>query len=236
MPATETAQDPAKGDCLMVCEDHSGDPNTMDAASSSSVTGETTRTTQPRGEVVHEPKPMDIICGRGSRITHPGNKRFRQIVLEQKELYQKAIKREDKTKITLDIVHRLMSFEEPSRYVCLYGRLWHGHMRICAKYNDLTPTLWGTTHRFLLKDAKSNCWYDVGFEYAKEKVSHALRSRPTDDKRKRIKPKKKAMRKPSFSPELERLVKGMIADQQSLLTSMIDQEMSSPHKPQMSSS
>jgi len=72
-------------------------------------------TSPPRGEIVHEPKPEDIICGRGSRITHPGNRRFRQIVLEQKDLYQKATKREDKTKITLDIVRRLMSCENPSR-------------------------------------------------------------------------------------------------------------------------
>ena len=79
-----------------------------------------------------------------------------------------------------------------------------------------------------------NCWYDVGFEYAKEKVSHALRSRPTEDKRKRSKPKKKTKRKPSFSPELEGLVKGMIADQQSLLQSMIDREVSAPPKPQVS--
>lgn len=72
-------------------------------------------TTTPRGELVHEPRPMDIICGRGSRITHPGNKRFRQVVMEQKELYQRATRREDKTRITLDIVQRLMAGEEPSR-------------------------------------------------------------------------------------------------------------------------
>ena len=50
-------------------DDHShGEQNMMSAST-------------PRGELVHEPKPMDIICGRGSRITHPGNKRFRLIVL-----------------------------------------------------------------------------------------------------------------------------------------------------------
>ena len=89
-------------------------------------------------------------------------------------------------------------------------------------------------NRFLLKDSKTNCWVDVGFEYAKEKVSHALRSRPTDQRRARTKPKKKVMRKPSFSPELEELVQGMIADQQSLLQSLIDQEVVSPPKPQVS--
>ena len=91
-------------------------------------------------------------------------------------------------------------------------------------------------YRFLLKDTKANCWVDVGFEYAKEKVSHALRSRPTEDRRKRVKPKKKEMRKPSFSPELEDLVQGMITDQQTLLQSLIDREVvSSPPKAQVSS-
>ena len=70
----------------------------------------------------------------------------------------------------------------------------------------------------------------MGFEYAKEKVSHALRSRPTEDRRKRAKPKKKTMRKPSFSPELEGLVQGMIADQQSLLQTLIEREVVHPPK------
>jgi hypothetical protein len=39
--------------------------------------------------------------------------------------------------------------------------------------------------RFLLKDTKTNEWYDVGIEYAREKVSHALRSRPNEERRKR---------------------------------------------------
>ena len=69
----------------------------------------------------------------------------------------------------------------------------------------------------------------MGFEYAKEKVSHALRSRPTEDRRKRPKLKRKVMRKPSFSPELEDLVQGIIADQQVLLQNLIDNQV--PQKP-----
>jgi hypothetical protein len=41
------------------------------------------------------------------------------------------------------------------------------------------------SYRFLLKDTKTNEWYDVGIEYAREKVSHALRSRPNEERRKR---------------------------------------------------
>lgn len=78
-------------------------------------------TTPPvRGELVPEPRPMDVICGRGSRISHPGNQRFRKLVSEQKGAYQRAARREDKTKITLDIVQRLMRCEDPSR--CVYDK------------------------------------------------------------------------------------------------------------------
>ena len=71
--------------------------------------------TKSRGERIEKPRPMDIICGRGSRITHPGNKRFRQIVLEHRDAYQRSTRREEKTRITLDIVQRLVGGSEPSR-------------------------------------------------------------------------------------------------------------------------
>lgn len=70
-----------------------------------------------------EPRPMDIICGRGSRMTHPGNQRFRSLVLERKEIYQQSTRREDKTRITLEIVQQLLAPEpynpQPARYVTL---------------------------------------------------------------------------------------------------------------------
>jgi hypothetical protein len=60
-------------------------------------------------------QPMDIICGRGSRVAHPGNQRFRKAVLERKAEYQKAQRRDDKTRITHEIVETLRSGPEPSR-------------------------------------------------------------------------------------------------------------------------
>jgi hypothetical protein len=60
-------------------------------------------------------QPMDIVCGRGSRVAHPGNQRFRKIVLDYKEAYQKAQRRDDKTRITQEIVEALRSGPEPSR-------------------------------------------------------------------------------------------------------------------------
>jgi hypothetical protein len=60
-------------------------------------------------------QPMDIVCGRGSRVAHPGNQRFRKIILERKQEYQKAQRRDEKTRITHEIVEILRSGPEPSR-------------------------------------------------------------------------------------------------------------------------
>uniref|UniRef100_A0A7S3DS74 DUF6824 domain-containing protein n=1 Tax=Entomoneis paludosa TaxID=265537 RepID=A0A7S3DS74_9STRA len=88
---------------------------------------------------VVDPLPTDIICGRGARVSHPGNQHFRTIVMQRKGEYQQAKRREDKTRITLDIVHVLMGGAVPAR--------------------------------FLLKDPDTDMFYDVGIDYAKEKVS-----------------------------------------------------------------
>jgi hypothetical protein len=67
-------------------------------------------------------------------------------------------------------------------------------------------------------------WHDTGDDYAREKVSHALRSRPNEDRPKRPKQKKKVARKPAQSHDLEDTVRRLIADQQHLLQSMIEKD------------
>jgi hypothetical protein len=67
-------------------------------------------------------------------------------------------------------------------------------------------------------------WHDTGDDYAREKVSHALRSRPNEDRPKRPKQKKKVARKPAQSHDLEDTVRLLIADQQHLLQSMIEKD------------
>jgi hypothetical protein len=59
------------------------------------------------GEAIPTPDPMDIICGRGKSISHPGNQRFRRMILAKKEAYQKARRRDEKTRITFEIVVEL---------------------------------------------------------------------------------------------------------------------------------
>lgn len=76
--------------------------------------------------------------------------------------------------------------------------------------------------RFLLYDQNTQLWYDVGDEYAREKVSHSLRSRPNEQRRNKPKPRKKTVRKTQHSPALDELVQRLIVDQQALLKSMIE--------------
>jgi hypothetical protein len=67
------------------------------------------------GEAIETPAVSDVICGRGKSVSHPGNKRFRRLILAQKEAYQKATRRDDKTRITFEIVEQLRRGSDPSR-------------------------------------------------------------------------------------------------------------------------
>ena len=55
--------------------------------------------------------PSDIICGRDKLShSHCGNKRFRQIIEQNRERYQNAQSRDKKTEITCSIVAMIHSF------------------------------------------------------------------------------------------------------------------------------
>jgi hypothetical protein len=65
---------------------------------------------------IQSPDTTDVICGRGKMtVAHPGNRRFRQLVMEKKQTYQKARRRDDKTRITFELVHNLRSGPEGGR-------------------------------------------------------------------------------------------------------------------------
>jgi hypothetical protein len=54
-------------------------------------------------------QPKDVLCGRDRRAhNHPGNKRFRSIVQSYRERYQSAPRREDKNRITNEIIQRVL--------------------------------------------------------------------------------------------------------------------------------
>ncbi|VEU39924.1 unnamed protein product [Pseudo-nitzschia multistriata] len=102
-----------------------------------------------KGEGVPEPRPTDVICGRGKMTaSHPANRRFRELVDSHKASYQNSKRRDEKTRITCELVDKLRG-----------------------------------EGRFVLFDPHTKLWYEVSEEYAREKVSHSLRSRSSSDHR-----------------------------------------------------
>lgn len=80
--------------------------------------------------------------------SHPANRRFRELVDSRKAAYQNSKRRDEKTRITCDLVDKLRG-----------------------------------EGRFVLFDPITKLWYEVSDEYAREKVSHSLRSRSSSEQR-----------------------------------------------------
>jgi len=127
-------------------------PTTYMATPPTTQTTEEISTNHPhfaRGEGVDEPLPTDVICGRGKMTaSHPANRRFRELVDSRKAAYQNSKRRDEKTRITCELVDKLRG-----------------------------------EGRFVLFDPETKLWYEVSDEYAREKVSHSLRSRSSSEQR-----------------------------------------------------
>lgn len=105
------------------------------------------------GACIEDIRPVDVLCGRDKIChSHPGNKRFRQLILFYREQYQKAPHRDDKTRLTNHIIHIVGSYG---------GRF----LKQQQKHNE--EAIAGRT---------CCCWHMVPYSFAHEKVSHALRS------------------------------------------------------------
>jgi hypothetical protein len=114
-----------------------------------------------------------------------------------------------------------MDTSQPGFFVALYA---HTHY---SSYRTITPSFcFVLLRRFVLFDPKTNLWYEVSDDYAREKVSHSLRSRPINEQQRRTKPKvrKKALRKHTNLPALDSVVQQLIQDQQQILNMMIQKE------------
>lgn len=147
-------------------------------------------------DFVDEPLPSDILCGRGQNSNHPGNAKFRELVNHYKQPYTEARCRNDKSVITQKIVAELRENDSPCR--------------------------------FLLKDPATNRWYAVSDLYARDKVSHALRSKPWEGRKKPLRtgPKqKRVVKKPSVPPETESTVQKLIEQQEKLLATLIENDL-----------
>jgi len=135
------------------------------------------------------PERFDILCGR-EKITHLhiGNKVFRRIVEWNRERYQTATLREDKTRMTVELVERLRKLRPGGR--------------------------------FLKQDTDTGEWFEVGDEYAREKVSHALRS-AKDPNRPRAKKKRRIV--PRVHTQKENAIfESILGDQQQIFEALVN--------------
>ena len=84
----------------------------------------------------------------------------------------------------------------------------------------------GCAFRFLLRDQDTNLYRDAGSVYAREKISHALRSRPNNARRRKWlrQRRQKTNKKRALTEDQERTVQRLIAEQQLLLQQLIHRE------------
>ena len=124
---------------------------------------------------------FDVICCRDRKChEHAGNKRFRVLVEHYRERYQKTSVREEKSRITSQIIERIRSGSHPRG-------------------------------RFLKADVDGNGWIEVGEEFTREKVSHALRSAKDPNRTKNRKKRKPVPKSPCEREN--RLVAHLLSEQ-----------------------
>jgi hypothetical protein len=168
--------------------------------------------------VVAAPTGLDVLCGRGKYSAYPGNDRFHRIIATYKPAYLDARRREEKAQIT----------EQATREILMTPRQGNGD---------------GTTRTTILQEPSQNVrfliradtedddedkWFTVTDDYIREKVSHALRSRPTEAKKRRLEAKRNADRpKPLATalPNVETIIESMIQEQQALLQTMMSEHV-----------
>lgn len=75
-------------------------------------------TTTPSSPGFPMPASADVICGRGKATSsHPGNRRLRDLVTQKKDDYTRAVRRDEKTAITSDIVKQIRDSGRYERYI-----------------------------------------------------------------------------------------------------------------------
>ena len=136
----------------------------------------------------------DVLCGR-DRVSHAhvGNKKFRKLIEELRQSYQNAPSREIKTQITCQVISTIHS--QGGRFLKLL--------------DSKMPS----------KSGEKLMWEEVSEQYAREKVSHALRS-AKDPHRPKVK-KRRQMKEYVPTPEEESLFRETFADQQQIFRSMV---------------
>ena len=79
---------------------------------------ETTNPEDYINQEVKDPRPNDVLCGRGGSInSHPGNGRFRQLVEKRKRVYLTARFKREKRLIASSIVSEIRELNPPGRFL-----------------------------------------------------------------------------------------------------------------------
>jgi hypothetical protein len=93
-----------------------------------------------------EPSDTDVVCGKGKHVfSHEGNRRFRQLVEMSLDRYSEANTRGKKKQVVDDIVEMV---------------------RLRSMNNR---------GGFVRQDETSGRWWEIGSQYAKEKVGRTIR-------------------------------------------------------------
>ena len=118
----------------------------------------------------------DVLCGRGKDShAHFGNKRFQCIIQMNREAYQQASTREEKTELSNRIVQMIRSCG---------GRF----LKRVDKNGDNDDSNESSSISSPAQEVPiQGLWKEVSASYAREKVSHALRSAKDPN---RVKPRK----------------------------------------------
>lgn len=138
------------------------------------------------------PEEFDIVCGR-SKLSqnHIGNHRYRALIEQNRDRYQTAKSRPEKTAITIELVEKIRGFRPGGR--------------------------------FLLRDEDSGTWQDAGDAYAREKVSHALRSTKKPPKFQSA-VKRKSSGPAEVAVQEQQVIANLIQEQQRVFQYLIQQE------------
>jgi hypothetical protein len=138
-------------------EESSSDKSTHDPDASRR---DKTATEKYINELVTDPGPHDVLCGRGGGTNnHAGNVKFRLMVNGPNKLRYLAASKSDKPRVASDVVKLWRELDPPGRFLARRDTSRKGPGSV--------------------KD-KANVWYDVGDKKAREKASQCLRERTPD--------------------------------------------------------
>ena len=154
-------------------------------------------------------------------MSHPGNIRFQVIIDRHRDAYQQAAKRDDKAAVASRVLDEIQSCAIPAE-----GKEDEYATNLHPPIDSIESV------RFLLKSPEQgdNHWTVVDHGYIKEKIAHALRSRPKATRKRRAQEmeEKRALGsnlEQDAASGIEADVQSMLHEQQALLKKLISEQV-----------